>query len=279
MSNTNDLPYLIRLLDDNDPAVFPVVREHLAGFGGDISQDLAALGIEMTKSGKKRLSSLLSKGRRETLRREWQVPTRGVSAWEDDWESFEHALRLLSDFLHDGITLRPSLPDCLDMLADEIREDTPAPTANELRQWLFAKGRFKGERRNADACRFFDLCEVISTQRGNATSLACLFMLLGRRCEAQVEGCNYPGHFLARIRIEGKTSLVDCFHRGRDFDIEALLEMHPEISLRAREAVLSPAHLGQVLHRYVTEIRSSLAGSGRDEDADFFAQLVATLEQ
>ena len=162
---------------------------------------------------------------------------------------------------------------------DEIREEVLAPTANELRHWLFSKGRFKGALKNADACQFFDLCEVIDAQRGNATSLACLFMLLGRRFETQVEGCNYPGHFLACIQIEGKASLVDCFHRGREFDVETLLHAHPEISKRARVAVLSPAHLGQVLHRYVSEIRSSLAGSGRDEDAEFFTQLVATLEQ
>lgn len=279
MSKTSDLPYLIRLLDDDDPAVCSMVNKCLSELGGDISQNVAALGIEITAVEKKRLSSLLAAGRRETLRDEWLVPSRGVAALVDDWESLEHCLRLLSDFLHDGITLRPALPDSLDLLADEVREDLVEPTADELRIWLFAKGRFKGAKKRPDACEYFDLCHVIDTQRGNPTSLACLFMLLGRRLGAHVEGCNYPGHFLGRIQINGRTSLVDCFHRGRTFDVESLLNSHPEISEKARTAVQSDGHLGFVLHRYVSEIRRSLAASGREEDMEFFAQLAETLER
>lgn len=278
MPKTSDLPFLIRLLDDDDPAVVPVVSKQLAGFGGDISQDLAALGIEVPESRKKKLSSLLAAGRRKALSDEWLVPSGGVSAWEDDWDSFEHSLRLLSDFLHDGVTLRPALPDCLDMLADEADGELAELTAAGLRDWLFAKGRFKGARKQADACEYFDLCHVMDVFRGNPTSLACLFMLAGRRLGVQVDGCSYPGHFLARIRVEGSLTLVDCFHRGRSFDVDALLEKHPEISQKAREAVMSQGHLGLILHRYVSEIRSSLAASGRDEDAQFFSRILETMQ-
>ncbi len=279
MPNTSDLPYLIRLLDDDDPSVYPVVSQQLTEFGGDISQDLAALGIEVPNSRKKRLSSILAVGRRKTLEDEWLVPSRGVSSWEDDWESFEHTLRLLSDFLHDGVTLRPSLSDSLDLLADEVRDDLVDPTAEELRDWLFAGGKFTGAKKKADACEYFDLCHVMDVQRGNPTSLACLFMLIGRRLGARVDGCSYPAHFLARIQVDGKTSLVDCFHRGRTFDVESLLQAHPEISAKARAAVLSQGHLGVILHRYVTEIRNSLLAGKCDEDAEFFTQLADTLER
>ena len=279
MPNTNDLPHLIRLLDDDDPAVVPVVRQHLSEFGGDISQDLAALGIDLPDAGKKKLSLLLAQGRRQTLADEWQVPSHGVAAWDGDWDGFEHALRLLSDFLHDGVTLRPSLSDSLDLLVDEARDQMVDPDADELREWLFEEGKFRGTKKRADACEHFDLCHVMDIQRGNPTSLACLFMLLGKRLGVRVEGCNYPGHFLARIQVEGRSTLVDCFHQGRAFDVEALLQAHPEISKKAHTAVQSPAHLGIVLHRYVIEIRSSLFASGRDEDAEFFTQLAETLEK
>ena len=275
----HELPYLIRLLDDKDPAVSPVVRERISEMSGDISHDLAALGIPIDAEGKQRLSKLLEPGRRETLRNEWLAPTRGASALGDDWEGFENFLRQICDFLHDGVTLRPSLSDSIDLLADEVGEDFTQPTANELRRWLFKSGRFKGDSKEADALENYDLCKVIDRRKGNPTSLACLFMLLGRRLGIRVEGCNYPGHFLARIQINGTSHLIDCFHGGRKFDADALLRLHPEISDRARSAVSNSSHLGLVLLRYVTEIQHSLSAMGRNEDAELFKELAETLRQ
>jgi len=278
MSSASDLPYLIRLLDDQDPAVRPVIREQFSEFGGDISHDLAALGIQVPPKGKKRLVRLLEPGRRETLRNEWLVPSGGVSALEDDWEGFESRLRQLSDFFHDGITLRPSLSDSLDLLADEVRENLPAPTAEELRIWLFESGKFTGVKKKADAEINFDLCAVIDSREGNPTSLGFLYILMGRRLGADVEGCNYPGHFLTRIEDDGVQYLVDCYHSGRRFDIGTLLENHPEISDQARNAVALPSHLGLILLRYVTEIQYTLRASSREEDALLFKELIRTLK-
>ncbi len=276
---SGDLPHLIRLLDDKDPAVRPVVRERLSELSGDISHDLAALGIKINAEGKKRLSRLLRPGRRETLRDEWLVPSSGSDALADDWEGFENYLRQICDFLHDGVTLRPSLSDSLDLLADEISEDLMDPNANDLRRWLFKSGRFKGDTKQADALRNYDLCEVIESRTGNPTSLACLFMLLGRRFGCQVEGCNYPGHFLARIQINGTIHLIDCFHGGRKFDADALLRLHPEISERAKSAVSDSSNLGLILWRYLTEIQNSLIAVNRDEDAALFKELTNTLKE
>ena len=273
-----DLPYLIRLLDDKDPAVRPVVYQRIAELSGDISQDLAALGIQVNAKGMRRLSKLLEPGRRETLKNEWAVPTSGAASMADDWESFENLLRQISDFLHDGVTLRPSLSDSLDLLVDEIEGDYDLPSANQLRRWLFKSGRFKGDPMEADRLENYDLCKVIDKRTGNPTSLACLFMLLGNRMQARVEGCNYPGHFLARIHIHGTAYLIDCFHGGRKFDAEALLQLHPEISQRARSAVNGSSNLGHILLRYVTEVNHSLRATGRKDDADLFKELAKTLK-
>ncbi len=277
MPSTADLPFLIRLLDDQDPAVQPVIEQQFSEFGGDISQDLAALGIQIPGAEQKRLMRFLAPGRRATLRDEWLIPTGGAAALEDDWEGFESILRQLSDFLHDGITLRPSLSDSLDMLTDEIRNDLPAPTADELRLWLFKERSFKGVGANADAEKNFDLCRVVDSKEGNPTSLGFLYILLAHRLGAQVEGCNYPGHFLTIIQSEGSAYLVDCFHSGRRFKIDSLLSAHPEISEKARMAVSAPSHLGIILVRYITELHHTLAGSGRAEDAKLFKKLLSTL--
>ena len=277
MPELGDLPYLIRLLDDQDPAVRPVVQQQLTDLGGDISQDLAALGIPVPPHEKERLSKLLEPGRRKVLESEWLVPSGGAEALDGDIENFESILSLLSDFLHDGITIRPSLSDSLDLLADEIREEQISPTADELRLWLFAKGSFVGVKKGADAEKHFDLCRVLDVREGNPTSLGILFILMGQRLKIQVEGCNYPGHFLTKIQSEGENFLVDCFNAGRRFKIDTLLESHPEISENARRAVNTEAHLGQIIVRYLTELQYSLQASGRLEDAQLFKKLLHTL--
>lgn len=277
MAAVSELPYLIRLLDDKDPAVMPVITERLSEFGGDISHDLAALGLHINTQEKKRLSDALAAGRRETLRNEWIVPSSGAVAMEDDWESFENVLRQISDFSHDGVTLRASLSDSLDLLVDEIRKDITNPTANELRHWLFVSTKFTGVEKGGDEEKHFDLCQVIEARKGNPTSLGIMFMLVGYRMGAQVDGCNYPGHFLNKLSIKGELHLVDSFHKGRKFHLETLLSANPEISAKAKAAVLGSNHLGVILLRYIMEMQSTYRALGKDVDAELFSELSATL--
>lgn len=277
MAEVSELPYLIRLLDDDDPNVEAVVIERLSEFGGDISHDLAALGITMNSSERRGLADVLRGGRRETLRDEWVVPSLGADAMQDDWEAFENVLRQVSDYFHDGVTLRASLSDSLDLIVDEISADVLYPSAEELRVWLFAEKRFIGAVKKADSESYFDLAYVMANHEGNATSLGVLFMLVGYRMGIAVDGCNYPGHFLNRITVDGVTYLVDPFRRGRKFQAETLLEAHPEISPKARVAVLEANHLGAVLLRYLTEIQATLRALGKVEDEKLFTQLTNTL--
>ncbi|MGJ8677494.1 MAG: transglutaminase family protein [Akkermansiaceae bacterium] len=279
MAAVSNLPYLIRLLDDRDPAVCSVVIEQISSFGGDISHDLAALGIHMGTAEKKRLTDILAPGRRATLRDEWLVPSDGASAMADDWEGFENILRQISDFLHDGITLRPSLSDNIDLLVEEILNDISHPSEDDVRRWLFVKDTFKGAQKAADSAKYFDLCYVIENRVGNPTSLGCMFMLVSARLGLDVEGCNYPGHFLNRIIVDDEYHLVDCFHAGRLFQVEKLLHAHPEISLKAKTAVSSASHLGVILLRYLAEIESTFKGMGKLEDVELFHELAGTLHQ
>jgi hypothetical protein len=282
MACASDLPYLIRLLDDDDPKVRPVVKKRFSTYQGDISHDLAALGASISSAEKKRLSHWLEPGRRKTLMEEWIVPTGGGPSLGDDWDEFENLLRILADFLHDGITLRPSLPDQLDLLAEEVRESFSGASleisADSLRYWLFVKGAFRQRPKHPDALVYFDLCQVIDLRQGNATSLGCLYMLLARRLGVVVTGCNYPGHFLTRIEHRGRAFLVDCFHAGRRFEVDALLANELKLSKVALDSIISPCDLGDVLLRYLMEMQYSLVGLGRDEDALLVKKLAATLK-
>ncbi|MGH2567190.1 MAG: transglutaminase-like domain-containing protein, partial [Bacteroidota bacterium] len=60
-----------------------------------------------------------------------------------------------------------------------------------------------------------NLIYVIEEKRGIPISLACVYILVGRRLKYDIEGINFPGHFLARA-VSGKRSfIVDCYNGGR----------------------------------------------------------------
>jgi hypothetical protein len=114
-----ELDALLRLLDDETPSVREQVAQRLALCGGDISEWLATQPRILSREEKSLLTEMLSPGRREALAREWIAPTGGAAALSEDWDSVESLLRVLSDFLHDGIALRQPLADALDLLAEE----------------------------------------------------------------------------------------------------------------------------------------------------------------
>ena len=113
------LHHLLRLLDDETPAVRESVQQVLTEFNGDLSEHLPDLGIDLSIHERSLLSRLLHPGRRKRLRKEWLVPSGGWPALGNDWDRVEALMRMLSDYLHDGITLRLPVADALDLLAEE----------------------------------------------------------------------------------------------------------------------------------------------------------------
>jgi len=262
MISEEKLPYLLKLLDDSEPATQEALKQEFADSSGDLSHELTALGlgIDLSASDKAKLTRLLLPARRKHLMNEWQIPAGGRSSMAEDWDSFEYHLRLISDYLHDGISLRPPLSDALDLIADEFVQDHHEGeiSSDALRKWMFVEDRYRGNKNNYYLLENSDLCWVADAGLGNPISLATFFMLVGRRLELEISGCNYPGHFLARIYDGAEMQLVDCFHKGRLIRAQKVLTEHKEISINAKAAIAGHASLGDILWRFVMNIEHSL---------------------
>ncbi len=277
MITEEQLPYLIKLLDDKEPATQQALKQEFAESSGDISNEIAALAIDLKQQDRTNLSKLLLPGRRATLMSEWQIPLGRAAAISEDWDSFEYHLRIISDYLHDGISLRPSLSDNVDMLCKEATDEMPAISANQLRIWMFKNGKFKGNKSHYYLPQNSDLCWVADTGLGNPLSLSTLFILIAHRLNLDVTGCNYPGHFLARIFLDGKAQLVDCFHRGKLLPCDELLSKHKEISLAAKMAIKIDTPLGHILWRFLRNLEYSFSQTKQPEDQKLFNELANSL--
>lgn len=272
----DELDALIRLLDDETPEVRERVAERIGQCGGDLSEWLSSRPHELTRREKTLLENMLLPARRNALVRDWIIPSGGASALQEDWESFEALLRILSDFLHDGITLRQPLSDALDLLAEEATENGVI-TERDLSEFLFNGSRFQGNRSDYYDPRNSDLAWGLAEGSSNPIGLGLIFILTARRLDMEVEGVNFPGHFLARIFEDGYPLIIDCFDNGRIHFQSTLLESGSELTREQRSSLRESAGPGIILVRLLNNLVAAFEHAGRKEDAELISTLQKTL--
>jgi regulator of sirC expression with transglutaminase-like and TPR domain len=271
------LALLLRLLDDESPPVRASVESALSAFDGDVSELLVELNAELSEAELELLSLMLLPSRRERLRREWVVPAGGAGAVQDDWDHLEALLRSLSDYLHDGVTIRQPLGDALDLLAEEFEDIAAQEGAAGVNRALFETGRFKANFREEDEPENYDLAHVLAGNPSNAFGLGLVFLFIARRLDIDVEGINLPQSFLCRFHDEGQVVLTEPAMKGRAITNEDLAHRIRRYPREIRALAARPATPGELLVRVVEELATSWSVRGETEDAELMEELLATL--
>ena len=273
-----NLPYILQLLDDPDASVQAAVQEYLYRYNGDLSNELAALNASLSAAELDLLSRYSMPCRWEQLHNNWQVPTSFIqNPHSYDWETFEFLLSLLSDYLHDGVSIRPRLTDALDMLADEANLKNATGSIDDLAKFLFTSRRFTGNNQEYFSSQNSDLSWVLESSIGSPISLVTIFMLVSRRLGLEVYGCNYPGHFLAWIEQGTESYLVDPYNRARKLSSSEILSKNPNISPKARAALLAPCSLPDMMIRILNNLEKAFQKSDRHEEISQLERLKHSL--
>lgn len=257
---------MIRLLDDETPEVRQAVLARISEFDGDVSELLSECGLVLDAARGSLLSQALASGRRRRIQEEWFSPCGGAAALADDWDHFECLLRMISDFLHDGVTLRQSLSDAMDLLAEEAGE-SGVMTPDGLRVFLFESGTYVGNVSGMSDPRNLDLAWVAETGRGDALALSMLYLLVARRLDLEVEPVDYPGHFFCRIHEGGDAYLVDCFDCGKSHPLDRLLRGY-DLGSAQKRCLATTVGPGTVLLRVLDDLFKRLKHAGHIEDAE-----------
>ena len=274
----SELPHLVKLLDDDDPVVRKTLSEHFASCEGDVSAELDRLGIHLAEQDRTRLSDPLAPGRRRQIRNRWIVPQQGLDESGADWESFELLLHHLSELLHDGTSLRSSLPDAIDRITDEAIVHTAQNDERSLCEFLFGSGRFRGDKEGFYSPSNADLLWIIMNGKGNPIGLAVLAMLIGHRLDLTIGGCNFPAHFLAWIEIDGVPHLVDCFGGGRLISVDEIRSNSAVLTPDSRRAILGPCTMRDILLRILRNLHLAFTQHDRMEDAELAGDLILSLQ-
>jgi len=275
MADSKDLPHLIALLDDESDVVREAVMEALAQFGTGLPVALEGLPLPPTEAQRLLIKNLLGQHSRNTLREAWK-------AWyevEDDKERLETALSLIADF-QNGPDYRRPLSQVLDALAEEFRtrEDLPKD-AMALARFLFVEKGLKGERADYYHPSNSNLIFVIEARRGLPISLACVYILVGHRLGLDIEGCNWPGHFFARIYVNGTLMLVDCFNEGHCIDVESFLKMQGPSRDAARTVLATQADAETIIARVLGNLVRAYQRIEHQANTELAVELLSDLER
>jgi hemimethylated DNA binding protein len=204
MASREQLPHLLQLLDDDSPVVQQEVGRALQSFGPTLAVELDSQQPPVEGATREKIQRLVEPWARDQLLQTWR-----------DWpsafaEKLEFGLHCIAAY-QTGTLYKDTLSQLLQELSDGCQASDPLEWAREL----FQERGLSGNVKNYYHPRNSNLVHVIKTGMGNPISLTCIYILTSRRLGWRVDGCNNPGHFLARVTTESGISYVDCFNSGR----------------------------------------------------------------
>ncbi len=151
-----------------------------------------------------------------------------------------------------------------------------AARIHTLNTVLFEKFGYAGDSETYNDLRNADLMSVIDRRRGLPIALGILYIHAARAQGWAIEGVNFPGHFLLRLRAGGAAAIVDPFNGGRirgAADLGKLIKTMEGDNAELRPEHCRPAGNRQMLLRLQNNIKLRLL---RD---DKLAEAVAVVER
>ncbi len=204
------LPYIIDLMDDETAEVRSEVINALKVYGLNLEIDLLSVSLVLDNVKSEIIRPILLENRREWLKKQWI----NLVNFNDEFLQLERAIDLLVKFQY-GLTFEFDLDKKLCLLRDEFNSAYPFGSVLELANFLFVEKDFRGAKDDYYNPLNSNLCYTLENKRGLPITLTVLYILVGKKLDFRVEGCRFPGHFLAKAFINERFILVDCFNRGR----------------------------------------------------------------
>src|SRR5262245_37988397 len=127
-----------------------------------------------------------------------------------------------------------------------------------LNDYLFDELQFVGNRDNYEDPRNSCLNEVLDRRTGIPITLSVVYMEVARRAGLQVEGINFPGHFLVRCPEQSGHLIIDPFHSGAllsEHKCRLLLQKHVGNEVAFSKSLLAPATREQIIVRMLLNLK------------------------
>ncbi len=272
MPDYKQLPYVLQLIDDDSPSVRKAIIKELDSYGPFLNEELNRITPLPDEEHISLAIKLIGDHRRECFRKSWR-------SWIEIEESvykLEEAFNLVS-VLQNGEGYETKLGNLLDDLAGEFKKAYPDGNEFALAKFLFSDYKLSGTEDDYYNYRNSELIFVLDEKQGIPISLVSILILIGDRLGHNIEGCNYPGHFLAKVKMRDEVFMIDCFYGGKIMPVSEF-EKHYLASSTGIEKLLSnKPSATDIFRRVLLNLNRAYNLSNDKDNSDFVLEILKDL--
>jgi len=269
MITKDKLPHIISLVDDESEEIRDYVIKDLNDYGTDLESDLVEFSDILNLKNLQAIKPIIEKNRRQWLLANWENWYSPFS----ELEKIEVAMNLISKFQL-GILQQTPLTIKLDIVAGNFLNLYPYGNEMDLSHYLFQILNLKGNKDDYYNPLNSNLYHTFETGLALPITLVLIYILVADRVGLKVVGCNFPGHFLAKIEVDGEMLLIDCFNEGK-IVFESDLE---DLSEEAREALITIINTPLSARTIIKRVLSNLINAYKEKEdvvhQQFFKELM-----
>ena len=269
MIDKNQLPYLLNLIDDDTDIVRTSILDELTKYGLSLEIDIKEYYSILSENSRLLIKPLLENNRREWFLSNW-------SKWEhesDDYNRLETAVNMISIYQL-GMDRRSSLHYMLDKLAGEFLSSKHLNDECDLAYFLFEEKGLKGDKEDYYSPLNSNPVYAIEKKKGLPITLCIIYMLVGNRLGFKIEACNFPGHFMSKIRIDDETVLVDCFNEGRMLFENNIRKLAKDSADAVMDIVNMKTSTVSIINRVINNLINAYENQNDKINAEFFRSIL-----
>jgi hypothetical protein len=269
MLTKEKLPHIISLVDDESVEVRDQVFRDLNDYGTDLETDLVEFSDILNLKNLNQIKPIIEKNRRDWLLANWK----NWYTEATELDKIEMAMDLISKFQL-GVLQQTALSTKLDFIAGNFLNHYPYGNELDLSNYLFRVLDLKGNKEDYYHPLNSNLYNAFESGMGLPITLVLIYILIADRIGLSVVGCNFPGHFLAKIDIEGEMLLIDCFNNGKIIFESDLEELSPD----AFESLVTITNTPLTARIVIKRVLSNLINAYKEKDdtvhQHFFRELL-----
>lgn len=270
--NREKLPIMIDLLSDDSEELRAEVLSQLSGYGPSLEKDLNTLFGSLNDELSILLNPIIESNRRKWIESNWIK----VAEANDDFIKIETALNLVANFQY-GLSSPKNLSDSFDKLQQDFLLKYPYGDEMDLAAYLFQTIGIKGDQGNYYNPFNSNPLFALNEKKGNPITLCMIYVLIAWRCGFNIVGCNFPGHFLAKVIDNDEFFLVDCFNGGKIIYDSEIQELSSDSIESVRHIILENPDAKTIIRRILFNLQNSYSMINQYENASLFEKLSKTL--
>ena len=241
---------LIKLLLDEDAAVYQTIRSKILSYGHQASDWLRPHTLSSDPVLRRRTQEISEHLARCSA--DGRFLAFCLNQQGEDFD-VEHGAWLLAQTRHPDINVA-AYQALFDSYAGDLRERIdfrakPDQVLATINQYLYHDLGFRGNEQNYYEPDNSYLNRVIDRRTGNPISLCMVYLFLSRRLRLPVAGIGMPGHFLCRFQCSTDEWYIDAFNRGKLLSRSDCVKYLVQTNYGFQEGLLAPATPRRILLR------------------------------